>query len=162
MIYVKKDRIYYMFFAKEISTWFSQYTSKSVIPPIRGRDINFHIENDIEKSLFRNIIEFVGNNLEKLTNLNVAYKYLKDFAYYLAIEDYANPIPTEKEPYLRSPGENCITFSIFYEKEGVNLVGVIHKRFFNRKSFVIKGTLSEDLIKKEVTNYDKNHTKISK
>lgn len=33
---------------------------------------------------------------------------------------------------------------------------------FTSKSFVIKGTLSEDLIKKEVTNYDKNHTKISK
>lgn len=135
MIHVKKDGIYYMFFTKEISIWFSQYTSKSVIYPIRGRNINFHTENDIEKSLFRNIIEFVGNNLEKLTNLNVAYEYLKDFAYYLAIEDYANPIPIEKEPYLRSPGENCITFSIFYEKEGVNLVGVIHKDFLTERAW---------------------------
>jgi hypothetical protein len=33
---------------------------------------------------------------------------------------------------------------------------------FTPKSFVIIGTLSEDLIKKEVTNYDKNYTKISK
>jgi len=33
---------------------------------------------------------------------------------------------------------------------------------FTSRSFVIKGILSEDLIKKEVTNYDKNHTKISK
>ena len=134
MIHVKKDGIYYMFFTKEISIWFSQYSSKSIIYPISGRDINFRIENDIEKSLFRNIIEFVGNNLEKLTNLKVAYEYLKDFAYYLAIEDYANPIPIEKEPYLRSPGENCITFSIFYEKEGVNLVGVIHKDFLTERA----------------------------
>jgi hypothetical protein len=35
-------------------------------------------------------------------------------------------------------------------------------RDFTSKIFVIKGTLSEDLIKKEVTNYDKNYTKISK
>ena len=33
---------------------------------------------------------------------------------------------------------------------------------FTSKYFVIIGTLSEDLIKKEVTNYDKNYTKISK
>jgi hypothetical protein len=33
---------------------------------------------------------------------------------------------------------------------------------FTSKNFVIIGTLSEDLIKKEVTNYDKNYTKISK
>jgi hypothetical protein len=33
---------------------------------------------------------------------------------------------------------------------------------FTSKVFIIKGTLSEDLIKKEVTNYDKNYTKISK
>ena len=33
---------------------------------------------------------------------------------------------------------------------------------FTSKAFIIKGILSEDLIKKEVTNYDKNYTKISK
>ena len=33
---------------------------------------------------------------------------------------------------------------------------------FTSKIFVIKGILSEDLIKKEVTNYDKNHTKLFK
>jgi hypothetical protein len=33
---------------------------------------------------------------------------------------------------------------------------------FTSEIFLIEGILSEDLIKKEVTNYDKNYTKISK
>jgi len=49
------------------------------------------------------------------------------------------------------------------KKNLANLFEVsIFLKDFTSKNFLIIGTLSEDLIKKEVTNYDKNYTKISK